>query len=687
MSVFERSFNEQYEHALQLMRDGLFEKAEEALECLLSSRVNSIPLRLALGDCARKSNKMYRAGEWYRSVLEIDRDNFAAHCNFGSVMLVEKKFNLAEEHFREAIRLNSAKKQLLNSLGTAIFEQKRFGEAAKCFNEAMASGVNDINNGIALLRALLMGGENVHAKELIDTLSIKFPGSSQLYNAAGNAYRESGDENVARDYYVKALQLQPDYAEAHYNLGCILRQWNRLDEAMCCFKNAVRFDPHNATSLVDYGETLQIMGLCDDAEQEFKKALSIDSTCTIAWDNLLVSMLYNPRYSGEQVRNAHAEWGRAISKILLRKNRIYSLRDDSQPIRIGYVSPDFCKHPTAPILEQIVKLHDRTRFTVYCYAQLRYDDEKTAMFRKWCDQWRDITSLGDEAAVELITNDRIDILVDCAGHMAGNRLGIFARRPTPVQISGFGYPAVTGLPSIDHHITDAICEPVDQKPEDDVKFLRMDNGFFTWVPPVDAPDVVSLPLLKNDFVTFGSLHTTARLNREVVHLWAALLNKCDNSRIIVFRTTLTDSIIQRLVQWFEEGGVDRNRITFLNTVPPGHYLSIYDQIDMSLDTFPWSGHITACESLWMGVPVITFKGDTHASSMVSSLMNRIGLGEFVADSKNAEADIARALIDRPEYLQELRRTMRQRILNSPVCAHEMWVRELEQKYIQVLPKK
>ncbi len=682
MAMHEQNFNQQYEHALKLMRDGLFEKAETILELLLSGSVHSVQLRLTLGDCSRKSNRFLRAGEWYRSVLELDPDNFAAHCNYGSVMLLEKQYKEAEEHFRDAIRINPGKKQLYTSLGTALFEQKRFSEAAACFRKAPGEGRTDLHNGIALLRALLLGGELDQVKALIETLTIEFPGSPQLFNATGNAYRESGDETLARDYYVKALQLQPDYAEAHYNLGCILRQWNKLDDALICFKNALKFDPENLSAMVDYGETLQIMGLCDEAESVLKNSLSVDPVCTIVWDNLLVSMLYNPRYTGMQICKAHDEWGRAQSMSERRHAINHSL--DNQQLRIGYVSPDFCKHPAAPILEKVIKLHDRTRFTVYCYAQIRFDDEKTAMFRNSCDQWRDITSMCDDAASEIITNDQIDILVDCAGHMAGNRLGIFAKRPVPIQISGFGYPAATGLRSIDYHITDAICEPFDVQHDCIGDSIRMENGFFTWVPPADAPDIVTSPYVKKKYITFGSLHTTARLNREVIRLWTDILKKIENSRMILFRNTLTESIIRRLSQWFEEGGVERNRITFSNTLPSGHYLSIYDEIDLSLDTFPWSGHITACESLWMGAPVITFKGDSHASTMVTSLMNRIGLGEFVADSRAEVVGIARLLIDKPEYLQEIRLTMRQRLLESPVCAHEQWVRELEQKYLQVL---
>lgn len=158
MSLNDETFKEEYEHALRLMRDGQFEKAETILEYLLNSWTHSVPLHLTLGDCARKAGRMHHAGEWYKSVLELDPDNFAAHCNYGSVMLVEKQFITAEEHFREAIRINPGKKQLFASLGTAIFEQKRFSEAAKYFREAQAGGSYDIHNGIALLRALLMGG-------------------------------------------------------------------------------------------------------------------------------------------------------------------------------------------------------------------------------------------------------------------------------------------------------------------------------------------------------------------------------------------------------------------------------------------------------------------------------------------------------------------------------------------------
>jgi predicted O-linked N-acetylglucosamine transferase (SPINDLY family) len=522
------------------------------------------------------------------------------------------------------------------------------------------------------------------AQALIQQLISQFPQMSQLYNAIGNAFREADDNEQARAFYVKALQIQPDNAEGHYNLGCVMRQWNRLDEAVICFRNAIRFDASNKIAFVDLGETLQLMGECDEAEKHFKAALALDPDCAMAWDNFLVSMLYNPQYSVKEVYDTHNEWGSkwgASNQVITDKN--VTLRND-QCVRVGYLSPDFCKHPTAMLLEPVIKLHDRNTFGVFCYSQTRFNDQKTEMFKKSADQWREISYLSDTDACQLIKSDQIDILVDCAGHMAGNRLGVFAMEPAPIQISGFGYPATTGLQLIDYRITDSTCEPVELQHLCNEKLLFMENGFFTCVPPSDAPELTELPSIKKNYITFGSLHTTARLNIEVIHLWADILKAVNNSRLILFRTTLTESIIKRITSWFENYGIARNRITFLNQVHSNHYLTIYHDVDISLDTFPWSGHTTACESLWMGVPMITLKGDRHASRMVASLMELVGLPEFVADSREKFIEIARTITSDLHHLNTLRASMRQRMLQSPVCENEKWVRELEEMYLRIL---
>lgn len=686
MDIHNNSSKKRYVAAVNLMKAGLYQQAEELLAYDLATDKSSIPFRMASGECARKQNNSTLAGQWYRSVLDIDPDNFAARCNYGSVMLIEKRYPEAEVQFREAIRINPEKKQVFSGLGTALLEQGRYSDAVECFSKARHGSVHDVQLDVSLLRALLMSKKTADVELLIQSLTEQFSRNSAVYNAIGNAFRESGDDERAKQFYVKALQIQPDNAESHYNLGCIMRSWNRLDEALSCFNNALRFKLLNTAVLVDTGEVLQLMGECDEAEKRFRKALTLDPGCTIAFDNLLVAMLYNPRYSVHEVYNAHREWGQTIDVHASAQRMHVSTVKNEQRVRVGYLSPDFCKHPTASFLAPVIKLHDRERFTVYCYCQQRYDDEKTTMFKKTADHWREISNLNDMEASTLIKNDQIDILVDCAGHMAGNRLGIFALHPALVQLAGFGYPSTTGLSAIDYRISDIACEPVTLQTLCTEKVLYMNNGFFTYHPPADAPAVTPLPSLDNGIVTFGSLHTTARLNREVIRLWAVLLNEISNSRLILFRTTLTNSISERIAGWFEEDGIELNRVTFSNTVPSGHYLSMYKDIDISIDTFPWSGHTTACESLWMGVPMVTFRGDHHAAAMVASLMERISLKEFVADSINQYIDVARAAVSDLPRLNNLRNTMRQRLLQSPVCENLQWVRELEEKYLQVLDR-
>jgi predicted O-linked N-acetylglucosamine transferase (SPINDLY family) len=675
---------QRYETALGFIKTGQYTQAEELLGHMVSSDKSSVPFRLALGECARKQNRFSQAAQWYRSVLDFDPVNFAAHCNYGSIMMIEKNYTESEKHFRQAIKINPGQKALFTSLGMALLEQKQYENAAEMFNNARVGSTCDIQNDTGLLRSLIMSKRLTETQNLIQQLTSQFPQMSQLYNAIGNAFREADDNEQAKIFYVKALQIQPDNAEGHYNLGCVMRQWNKLDEAVICFKNATRLDPLNKTALVDLGETLQLMGECDEAETQFKAALSLDPDCTMARDNLLVSMLYNPRYSVKEVYDTHNEWGcKKVHTNHLITNKNASSGSKSL-VRVGYLSPDFCKHPTATLLEPVITLHDRNTFEVFCYSQTRFIDQKTEMFKKSTDQWREISHLSDNDTYELIKGDQIDILVDCAGHMAGNRLGVFAMHPSKIQISGFGYPSTTGLQSINYRITDSICEPAELHHLCNEKLLYIDHGFFTYVPPSDAPGITELPSIEKNYITFGSLHTTARLNNEVIQLWSEILKTVNNSRLILFRTTLTESIIKRITGWFENYGIASNRITFLNQIHSDHYLTTYHDIDISLDTFPWSGHTTACESLWMGVPMITLKGDRHASRMVASLMERIGLPEFVADSSEKCIDIAKIATSDLHHLNTLRGSMRQRMLHSPVSENEKWVRELEDKYLRIV---
>jgi predicted O-linked N-acetylglucosamine transferase (SPINDLY family) len=288
------------------------------------------------------------------------------------------------------------------------------------------------------------------------------------------------------------------------------------------------------------------------------------------------------------------------------------------------------------------------------------------------------------SAVQLIRNDKIDILIDCAGHMMGNRLGIFAVRGAPVQVSGIGYPNTTGLKTIDYRITDAIADPLGETVCHTEKLLRIPDGFCCFRPPVNAPDVSEAPFKENGFITFGSLHTPARLNRQVISLWARILLTIKNSRLVIFRTTLSLSVISRLRSWFCEYEIDMSRIDFCTTIPDAGYLSVYSSIDVLFDTFPWSGHTTACEALWMGVPVLTLRGDRHAGRMVSSVLSRMGLLDLIAADEDEYVRISEFLAVNPERLVDLRSSLRFTMKNSSLCDGVGYTRSFEKCLQEIL---
>lgn len=501
------------------------------------------------------------------------------------------------------------------------------------------------------------------------------------YLNLGNIYMLKKDLDTARDYFCTALRIKPDLVEAHYHLGMIMRRWGLLDEAIICYKNALRFDSRNLCAMLNYGETFLAKGEIDTAMKYFEEILEKDPYNFVAINNLLLCLNYNPSCSNEQLFFMH----RSLTERYPRSEiNIKIDRNTERPLRIGYLSTDFCKHPSATVLMPLFRYHDRERFQVFAYSQTIYDDQKTALFRELAYRWRPIENLDDHKVCELIRDDKIDILVDCTGHTSGSRLGVFALRAAPVQISGIGYPNTTGLQTMDYRISDDITDPPDEKAYYTERLLRLSHGFCCYEPNTDLPPVGPLPCKDSGIITFGSTHTLPRLNRKVISLWSEILKTVPCSRLLVFRNTLCNSAIERLKSWFTELGVDISRITFQNRVPPEGHLQIYQSIDILLDTFPWSGHVTACESLQMGVPIVTLKGNRFAGRMVSSILSRVGLPQFIAGTEEDYVNITRKLTGSTDRLSEYRASLRKQMFDSVLCDCQGFVRCLEESYRRVM---
>ncbi len=602
-------------------------------------------LRMALKYAPENPDLLFAAG------------NEARYCN---------RFEEAEQYFRRASELRTNFFAALCNLAAALRELHRHTDAIEPLKAAAQLRPDLPALPLQLANCHLKADQPDVARQVLEKALTAAPDNPEILCGLGNCAAKQKDLDEAKAFYLRTLQLQQDHPDAHYNLGTILREWNHLDEAVSCFRNAVRYRPESTAPLVDLGETLQLLGETEESEVVLRKALAIDPECSLAYDNMLVSMNYTTSHTRSVVEEAHQQWGnnfQEISSMIIPVNT----HESNRKLKIGYLSPDFCNHPAASFLEPVLRYHDRERFELYCYSQTIRSDWKTDRFRKYTENWFPVEKLDDRALAEQIRSHGIDILIETAGHLCGNRLGALAMRAAPVQIGGIGYPGPRGLATIDYRISDTLVDPLSEETGTSELPLRMDPSFCCWQPPENLPPVAHLPALSNGYLTFGSLHTTARLNESVINLWSELLRAVPDSRLLLCRTTLTPSVVRRLSHWFTRNGIDLSRVTFRTTIPQEGHLAVYNNIDISLDTIPWSGHTTCCESLIMGVPILTLYGDRPAGRMVASVLAAAGLAEWTAASRaEYSATSSRLSRDLPS-LRNLRSLLRDQVLSSPLC--------------------
>jgi len=327
--------------------------------------------------------------------------------------------------------------------------------------------------------------------------------------------------------------------------------------------------------------------------------------------------------------------------------------------------------------------HERARVVPVCYSLSRKSDEVTARLRTLSAEWRDVFAMNDEQVAGQIYADRIDVLVDLAGHMGENRLAIFSRKAAPVQVSWLGYPNTTGLTAIDYRLTDAQADPPGTTDRFYTERLfRLPRGFLCYRAPESAPPVGPLPFHASGVITFGSFNNLSKVTPAAIALWCAILRVVPGSRLILKNASFTDiPTRQPYYREFEKHGIGRERLDFrgLDRELSDHQ-SVYNEIDIALDPFPYNGATTTCEALWMGVPVITLAGDAHAGRVGVSILTQMKMTEFIAASPDDYVRTAVQLANDPARLTELRRDLRQRMAASSLCDSGGFARVVEDAY-------
>jgi protein O-GlcNAc transferase len=631
-----------------------------------------------------RQGNLDEAEKRYLSILENNPASADALHLLGIVKRQQGRPAEAAILLEKACELNPSNRQFHLDCGDCLRENKSFNRALDCYRRALAGSADDSSAHLKMAGLFhSMGDCDAARKSLLHVLSLK-PDHLEALMDFAELSRLQGDFKTAIASLRHAVNINPDSYDAHFALGNCLRDTDALDEALLFFQTAVRLRPDSIPAHSDCGEALQTAGRLADAELHFQTAVELsEGKCARAYSNLLLCMNYNPDYEPGFLYKKHLEFGRVFDEAPGIPEKSTAELQPFKKLRIGYVSADFCNHPAARFLEPVLLNHDKNGFDVFCYSDVVKPDAVTGRCKNATLNWRDIRGRDDQKVEQAIRDDHIDILIDCSGHTGGNRLPAFAGKPAPIQISYLGYPMTTGLCALDYYLTDLIADPAPDASLFTEKLIRPGPCFCTYLPSENAPDVQSLPAKRNGFVTFGSLHPLARLNDRVIDLWAGVLKAVPGSHLHIVRTTLTGAARMNLEKMFVLNGVDLHRIEFGHEIPATGHLALYHGIDVSLDTFPWSGHTTACESLWMGVPVITLQGNRHAGRMVTSILKNMGIDDWVAGSCEDYLRIATEKASSIEDLISLRARLRETMASSDVCNAVKFTRNLEAAYRKI----
>jgi predicted O-linked N-acetylglucosamine transferase (SPINDLY family) len=340
---------------------------------------------------------------------------------------------------------------------------------------------------------------------------------------------------------------------------------------------------------------------------------------------------------------------------------------EAQRLVVGFVSGDLYGHPVGYFLEGVLKEVDRGRLELIAYPTQNKDDDLTARIKPYFSKWNSLVGLSDEEAARRIHEDGVHILIDLAGHTGYNRLPVFAYKPAPVQATWLGYFATTGVKEIDYIIGDPYVTPESEADHFVEKIWALPETYCCFSPPLGAPQVSELPALANGFVTFGCFNNLAKVNERVIALWARVLQAVPGSKLMLKTKALADEAVRRrMTEQFQAQGVEADRLILEGPSPRTELLGAYGRVDIALDPFPYPGGTTSAEALWMGVPVLTKRGDRFLSHVGETIAHNSGQSEWIAQD---EAEYVQKAVQFTQDLPSLaarRAQMREKLLQSPL---------------------
>lgn len=636
--------------------------------------------RLAEARRYRQSGNMKAAKAVYSDILRKDADNAEVLHLLGCLSEEMGNPETAIRLLLKAVKADPAVPTYCYNLANMLLRQSNVTEAIRYYQDAIRLRPDYAVAHNNLGRALSLTGQREAAKACFQRAIHFAPHYADPLNSLSLELKAEGDLDGAVAAAVAAIGIKPDFADAHCNLGGAYLQMQRVVEAANAYRAAARLQPAQAMFQANLGGALLRLGAQNEAVKAFDEALRLAPKDASIRSNRILAGSYVTSSAADLWEQADA-WGRLHGQVSKSKAMVHTnLPDPERRLRIGLVSADFRNHAAVYWIEPLLVGLHQGDCELVCYSNSPRVDAVTERLKRHAHGWVNCIALDDAALAARIAADGIDVLVDLSSHTEGHRLLVFARQPAPVQVSWFGFPVSTGLPTMQYRFTDAVMDPPGHSDAFYSETLVRLNRFYAAYRPDPVCGELGVgPAVHNGFVTFGSFNTLAKITPAMIRVWATILTRIPHARLLLQAAGLEhEQLAATLVDAFGSLGVESHRLTLRGWTAIEDYMRLGQAADIALDPFPFNGGVTSCHALWMGLPVITCAGETAASRVGASLLTGMGLAELVAEDMDAYVAKAVALANEPARLATLRASLRTRMESAGLLDGRSLAVEAEQ---------
>ena len=626
----------------------------------------------------------------YGQALELNPDLAKAWLGLGNALYVVDNHSEALAAYDKALELNPDLAKAWLGRGNIFSSLGAISDSLTAHDKALALQPGLAEAWLGRGNALTEMKHHDEALAAYDRALALNPDLASAWLGRGNVFGDFGRHEDSLGAYNRALALKPDFDKAWLGRGMVFSRSQLHEDAMAAFDRMLALKPDSAEAHLGRARSLFETNHISDALAEIDKALAIKPNFYPAISYRIFVLDFTTDVGIAEQQKVRSQWWQAVGakifeqakseRLAQMQSEHFNNRDPDRRLKIGYVSADFRTHSAAFCFKPVLLNHDKTRFEITYYSSSLQQDSHTEDFRAAADRWRNVTQLaGDEFSAQILA-DEIDILVDLSGHTAGNRLGIFARKLAPIQVTAWGNATGTGLPTIDYLFSDPVTCPPEVRHLFAEKVVDLPCAI-TIEQPTGEPLPSDPPVLSKGHITFGAFNRSTKITDEVVALWARLLHAVPQSCLLLKHYGFNQSAVRMtMLEKFTSHGVASDRIGFLGATSRAEHLTAFKNVDIALDPFPLNGGISTFESLQVGVPTVAMLGKTIPSRIAGAILTAVGLGGWVAEDADGYLAIATKFAAMPDHLKALRHELPVRLSTYPATNNVLYTKAVETAY-------